>query len=105
LTPPASAPSAAIATPFATTLLRHALCALRVVRFPAAKQSFQLAFRHRSPSSPSFWLTAGIPTLPLVALAAFIAAPICLGIIGSIGDRECHSNHGDRVLPASRMTI
>ena len=32
-----------------------------VVRFPTSKESFQLVFCHRSPGSPSFWLTAGIP--------------------------------------------
>ena len=93
-------------TPFATGLFRRALGVLSVARFPASEQSLHLFFCHRSPCSPSRWLTAGIPTLPLVALAASIAASVCIGIIGSIGDREYHSNRGGTdVLPASRVTI
>jgi predicted metalloprotease len=41
------------------------------------------------------WLTAGISALPMVALSASIAAPTCLGIIGSIGGAERHSNRGE----------
>jgi uncharacterized protein len=41
------------------------------------------------------WLTAGISALPMVALSASIAAPTCLGIIGSIGGAERHANRGE----------
>src|SRR5829696_3476075 len=102
---PASAVSAAISARGAPSLPLGALPALSIVRFPAAKEPFQLAFRHRSPGSPSFWLTAGVPTLPMVARAAFIAAPLYLGIIGSIGDWEYNPYRGDQLLPASRVTI
>ena len=97
--------SATIAASGAPGLPLGALPTLSIVRFPAAKEPFQLAFRHRSPGSPSFWLTAGVPTLPMVALAVFIAAPLYLGIIGSIGDWEYHPYRGDQLLPASRVTI
>jgi hypothetical protein len=102
---PAATASAAIAASGAPGLPLRALPALSVVRFPAAKEPFQLAFRHRSPGSPSLSLTAGVPILPMVARAAFIAAPMCLGIIGSSGGRAYHPNHGDQLLPASRVTI
>ena len=92
--PPAFAPAAPIAAPLATGLFRRLLRALSVVHFPAPEQSFQLVLCHRFPWSPSFWLTAGIPTLSLVALAVSIAAPVSVSIIGSIGDREYHPNRG-----------
>jgi predicted metalloprotease len=41
------------------------------------------------------WLTAGISALPMVALSVSIAAPTCLGIIGSIGGAERHANRGE----------
>src|SRR5215218_9721051 len=61
---PAATVSAAIAASGAPSLPLGALPTLSIVRFPAAKEPFQLAFRHRSPGSPSFWLTAGIPLCP-----------------------------------------